>query len=121
MECGGTRHFMADKVFGFLSDRDANLKYGAIQAFVYAFTFIGGIFADKVLGFKKSPFGASVMILGNLIIAFSPHFSIWELHLQLLEQVSAKYFFNGWELYKVGTVVEMLFWIVLFGINIEHC
>jgi POT family proton-dependent oligopeptide transporter len=27
------RHFMADKVFGLaLSDRDANLKYGAIQA-----------------------------------------------------------------------------------------
>jgi dipeptide/tripeptide permease len=78
--------------FSFLSDRDANLKYGAIQAFVYAFTFIGGIFADKVLGFKKSPFGASVMILGNLIIAFSPHFSIWELHLQLLEQVSCQIF-----------------------------
>jgi dipeptide/tripeptide permease len=58
-----------------LSDRDANLKYGAIQAFVYAFTFIGGIFADKVLGFKNHSFGASVMILGNLIIAFSPlHF-----------------------------------------------
>jgi POT family proton-dependent oligopeptide transporter len=34
--------------FRFVSDRDANLKYGAIQAFVYAFTFIGGIFADKV-------------------------------------------------------------------------
>jgi POT family proton-dependent oligopeptide transporter len=82
-----------------LSDRDANLKYGAIQAFVYAFTFIGGIFADKVLGFKKSlPFGASVMILGNLIIAFSPlHFSIWELHLQLWNRfLQAKYFFNGW-------------------------
>jgi POT family proton-dependent oligopeptide transporter len=29
---------------------------------------------------KITPFGASVMILGNLIIAFSPlHFSIWEL------------------------------------------
>jgi POT family proton-dependent oligopeptide transporter len=54
MECG-VLHFMADKVLGLaLSDRDANLKYGAIQAFVYAFTFIGGIFADKVLGFKKS-------------------------------------------------------------------
>ncbi|PKH67072.1 MFS transporter [Flavobacterium sp. ALD4] len=66
--------FMADKILGLaLSDRDANLKYGAIQAFVYAFTFIGGIFADKILGFKKSLlFGASVMILGNLIIAFSP-------------------------------------------------
>ena len=66
--------FMADKILGLaLSDKDANLKYGAIQAFVYAFTFIGGIFADKILGFKKSLlFGATVMILGNLIIAFSP-------------------------------------------------
>lgn len=66
--------FMADQLLGLaLSDKDANLKYGAIQAFVYAFTFIGGIFADKVLGFKKSLFfGGTVMILGNLIIAFSP-------------------------------------------------
>lgn len=56
-----------------LLDKDANLKYGAIQAFVYAFTFIGGIFADKILGFKKSLFfGGVIMILGNLIIAFSP-------------------------------------------------
>lgn len=56
-----------------LLDKDANLKYGAIQAFVYAFTFIGGIFADKILGFKKSLFfGGMIMILGNLIIAFSP-------------------------------------------------
>jgi POT family proton-dependent oligopeptide transporter len=98
MECGGTCHFMADKVLGLaLSDRDANLKYGAIQAFVYAFTFIGGIFADKVLGLKNHSFGASVMILGNLIIAFSPlHFSIWELHLQLLEQVSSSQIFLQW-------------------------
>lgn len=66
--------FMADQLLGLaLSDKDANLKYGAIQAFVYAFTFIGGIFADKVLGFKKSLFfGAIVMIAGNLIITVSP-------------------------------------------------
>ncbi|HRB72172.1 MAG TPA: peptide MFS transporter [Flavobacterium sp.] len=66
--------FMADQVLGLsLSDKEANLKYGAIQAFVYAFTFIGGIFADKILGFKKSlVFGGIVMILGNLLIAFSP-------------------------------------------------
>lgn len=66
--------FMADKLLGLsLSDKDANLKYGAIQAFVYAFTFIGGIFADKILGFKKSLlFGGIVMIIGNLLIAFSP-------------------------------------------------
>ena len=56
-----------------LTDKESNLKYGAIQAFVYAFTFIGGIFADKILGFKKSLFfGGIIMIAGNLLIAISP-------------------------------------------------
>jgi POT family proton-dependent oligopeptide transporter len=66
--------FMVDKLLGLsLSDKVANLEYGAIQAFVYAFTFIGGIFADKILGFKKSLlFGGLVMIIGNIIIALSP-------------------------------------------------
>lgn len=63
--------FMVDQLL--LKEDAANLQYGAIQAFVYAFTFIGGIFADKVLGFKKSLFfGGIVMILGNLLIAFAP-------------------------------------------------
>lgn len=63
--------FMVDQL-GLLEGK-ANLQYGAIQAFVYAFTFIGGIFADKILGFKKSLiFGGIIMILGNLLIAFSP-------------------------------------------------
>ncbi|HRP85222.1 MAG TPA: hypothetical protein PLC76_10910 [Saprospiraceae bacterium] len=35
-------------------DIQANLQYGATQAFVYAFTFVGGLFADKILGFWKS-------------------------------------------------------------------
>lgn len=65
--------FMVDQ-FTSMTRVDANLKYGAIQAFVYAFTFIGGIFADKVLGFKKSlTFGALMMIAGNALIAVSPH------------------------------------------------
>lgn len=56
-----------------LDDRTANLQYGAIQAFVYAFTFIGGVFADKILGFQKSlVWGALMMILGGVVIAFSP-------------------------------------------------
>jgi POT family proton-dependent oligopeptide transporter len=56
-----------------LDDPSANLQYGAIQAFVYAFTFIGGVFADKILGFQKSLFwGATLMIFGGLIIAVSP-------------------------------------------------
>lgn len=37
-------------------EKEANLQYGATQAFVYAFTFIGGLFADKILGFRKSLF-----------------------------------------------------------------
>lgn len=64
--------FMVDQLL--LHEKEAQLKYGAIQAFVYAFTFLGGIFADKILGFKKSlTFGAIMMIAGNALIAFSPH------------------------------------------------
>jgi POT family proton-dependent oligopeptide transporter len=56
-----------------LDDPTANLQYGAIQAFVYAFTFIGGVFADKILGFQKSLFwGALLMIAGGFIVAVSP-------------------------------------------------
>ncbi|MBP6313261.1 MAG: peptide MFS transporter [Flavobacteriales bacterium] len=56
-----------------LDDKTANLQYGAIQAFVYAFTFIGGVFADKILGFQKSLlWGALLMIAGGAVIAFSP-------------------------------------------------
>ena len=53
---------------------EANLQYGATQAFVYAFTFIGGLFADKILGFRKSLFwGGILMIVGSAILATDPH------------------------------------------------
>jgi POT family proton-dependent oligopeptide transporter len=56
-----------------LGDRDANLQYGAIQAFTYAFTFLGGVMADKILGFQRSLFwGAFLMILGGFGIALAP-------------------------------------------------
>lgn len=62
--------FMVDILM--MSDKQANLKYGAIQAFVYAFTFIGGLFADKILGFQKSLFwGALLMISGSVILGVS--------------------------------------------------
>lgn len=52
----------------------ANLQYGATQAFVYAFTFVGGLFADKILGFRKSLFwGGLLMIAGSIILALNPH------------------------------------------------
>jgi POT family proton-dependent oligopeptide transporter len=57
-----------------MKDDVANLQYGATQAFVYAFTFIGGLFADKILGFRKSLFwGGLLMIAGSCILAFNPH------------------------------------------------
>ena len=53
-----------------LDEKDANLQYGATQAFVYAFTFVGGIFADKILGFRKSLFwGGFLLIFGSLFLA----------------------------------------------------
>ncbi len=51
----------------------ANLQYGATQAWVYAFTFIGGLFADKILGLRKSLFwGGLLMIIGSVILAIDP-------------------------------------------------
>lgn len=51
----------------------ANLQYGASQAFVYAFTFIGGLFADKILGYRKSLFwGGILMIIGSVVLAVDP-------------------------------------------------
>ncbi|AZA82328.1 MFS transporter [Chryseobacterium lactis] len=69
-------------------EKEANLQYGATQAFVYAFTFVGGLFADKILGFRKSLFwGGLLMILGSLILATDPH----------------KFFFLGIAFTVVGT------------------
>lgn len=51
----------------------ANLQYGATQAWVYAFTFIGGLFADKILGLRRSLFwGGMLMIVGSIILAVDP-------------------------------------------------
>jgi POT family proton-dependent oligopeptide transporter len=64
--------FMVNQLL--MKDDVANLQYGATQAFVYAFTFIGGLFADKILGFRKSLFwGGILMIAGSLILAIDPH------------------------------------------------
>ncbi len=56
-----------------IPEKAANKQYAAIQAFIYAFTFIGGLFADKILGFRKSLFwGGLLMIAGSFIIAANP-------------------------------------------------
>ena len=56
-----------------MNETTANLQYGATQAWVYAFTFIGGLFADKILGLRRSLFwGGLLMIVGSIIIAIDP-------------------------------------------------
>ncbi len=68
---GMLTYFMVTQLF--MKDTQANLQYGATQAFVYAFTFIGGLFADKILGFRKSLFwGGILMIVGSGILAIDP-------------------------------------------------
>jgi len=63
--------FMVDQLF--MNEKVVNLQYGATQAFVYAFTFVGGLFADKILGFRKSLFwGGTLMVVGSLILAINP-------------------------------------------------
>ena len=69
---GMLTYFMINQLL--MEDKTANLQYGATQAFVYAFTFIGGLFADKILGFRKSLFwGGLLMITGSIILAVDPH------------------------------------------------
>jgi len=68
---GMLTYFMVTQLM--MSETIANLQYGATQAFVYAFTFVGGLFADKLLGFRRSLFwGGLLMITGSCILAFDP-------------------------------------------------
>jgi POT family proton-dependent oligopeptide transporter len=56
-----------------MNEKIANLQYGATQAWVYAFTFIGGLFADKILGLRRSLFwGGILMIIGSVILSIDP-------------------------------------------------
>jgi len=66
--------FMVNQLM--MDEKTTNLQYGATQAFVYAFPFIGGLFADKILGLRKSLFwGGLLMIVGSIILSLDPkHF-----------------------------------------------
>jgi POT family proton-dependent oligopeptide transporter len=51
----------------------ASEQYGAIQAFIYAMTFVGGFLADRVLGFRRSiVWGGLLMAVGSFTIAAAP-------------------------------------------------
>lgn len=59
-----TKHFL----FG---DRDAGLIYGSYGSLVYAMPVIGGIIADRYLGYRKAVgFGAVLLVCGHFGMAF---------------------------------------------------
>ncbi len=69
---GMLTYFMITELM--MKEDESQLQYGATQAFVYAFTFVGGLFADKILGFRKSLFwGGMLMIVGSIILSIDPH------------------------------------------------
>ncbi len=56
----------------------SNKRYGTIQAFIYAMAFIGGLFADKLFGFRRSIFwGGILMALGTFLMAVPGSFAFY--------------------------------------------
>ena len=52
------------------AESKSNKQYGLIQAFIYAMAFVGGMFADKLFGSRKSVFwGGILMAIGTFIMA----------------------------------------------------
>ncbi|PCH67959.1 MAG: MFS transporter, partial [Bacteroidetes bacterium] len=66
--------YMTKELFAYLSQAEADEKaigiYGAYGALVYGTPVIGGIIADRVLGFRKAiMLGAILMALGHFTMA----------------------------------------------------
>ena len=60
------------------AESNSNKKYGLIQAFIYAMAFIGGLFADKIFGFRKSVFwGGILMVVGSFTMAIPGAFAFY--------------------------------------------
>lgn len=56
----------------------SNKRYGLIQAFIYAMAFVGGLFADRLFGFRKSIFwGGILMAIGTFLMAIPGAFSFY--------------------------------------------
>ncbi len=56
----------------------SNKRYGMINAFIYMMAFIGGMFADKIFGFRRSIFwGGILMAIGTFLMAVPGAFSFY--------------------------------------------
>jgi len=60
------------------AESKSNKQYGLIQAFIYAMAFVGGMFADKIFGFRKSVFwGGILMAIGTFTMAIHGAFTFY--------------------------------------------
>lgn len=60
------------------AEKVSNKQYGLIQAFIYAMAFIGGMFADKLFGFRRSIFwGGLLMAIGTFLMAVPGSFTFY--------------------------------------------
>lgn len=60
------------------AESTSNKQYGLIQAFIYAMAFVGGMFADKIFGFRKSVFwGGILMAIGTFTMAIPGAFTFY--------------------------------------------
>jgi proton-dependent oligopeptide transporter, POT family len=60
------------------AESTSNKQYGLIQAFIYAMAFVGGMFADKIFGFRKSVFwGGILMAIGTFTMALPGAFPFY--------------------------------------------
>ena len=60
------------------AEAKSNKQYGLIQAFIYAMAFAGGMFADKLFGFRKSVFwGGILMAIGTFTMAVPGAFAFY--------------------------------------------
>lgn len=61
-----------------VAESSSNKQYGLIQAFIYAMAFVGGLFADKIFGFRKSVFwGGILMAIGTFLMAIPGAFPFY--------------------------------------------
>lgn len=73
--------YMIKVLFDHMSQNDADERaigiYGAYNALVYLTPVIGGMLADKILGFRRSIFwGGALMISGQVMLIFSDTFHV---------------------------------------------
>jgi len=68
----------SEQKFKDAAEAKSNKQYGIIQAFIYAMAFVGGMFADKIFGFRRSIFwGGVLMAIGTFVMAIPGSFSFY--------------------------------------------